>query len=280
MRWATREGPRGAETNGTRATWATDEELSPHQTHGPACYLNPHMQGRERTESITMWLQLKAGPREPAALGLSSQTACSGTSTPNGGSGSKAQPAHMGGTPDGSIPQPGPGDPQGSVWKVQSRWDLMWASKCPQSWPRRRTRKGREQAWKAGGYSMTWAPFPRGRATPKEGGGVRRGALLTSRLVPGPLTGNPRELSSSMAPKIYEEKQTCRMSVSRGPDRWPTVTGRQAPSARRCAERAAPHAPGSAYGRSFCFSAAGRRERPQQGQPARVHTNATECSGS
>lgn len=29
-----------------------------------------------------------------------------------------------------------------------------------------------------------------------------RQALLTSRLVPGPPTGKPRELSSSMAPKI------------------------------------------------------------------------------
>lgn len=30
-------------------------------------------------------------------------------------------------------------------------------------------RKGREQAWKAGGCSSTQAPFPRGRATPREG---------------------------------------------------------------------------------------------------------------
>lgn len=55
-----------------------------------------------------------------------------------------------------------------------------------------------------------------------------QGVLLTSRLAPGPLTGNPRVLSSSIAPKIYKGKQTCQRA-SGGPERGPTETGHQGP---------------------------------------------------
>lgn len=52
--------------------------------------------------------------------------------------------------------------------------------------------------------SSAWARFP-GAGRPKGGGFSAPGALiLTFRLLPGPLTGNPRELSSSMAPKTWK----------------------------------------------------------------------------
>lgn len=37
------------ETASPEATLATAGELSPHQTHCPACHLNAHVQERERT---------------------------------------------------------------------------------------------------------------------------------------------------------------------------------------------------------------------------------------
>lgn len=64
--------------------------------------------------------------------------------------------------------------------------------------------RGRKQGWKAGGCPSHRAPGPRGWATPMDPAGRVSWAqcdLLTFGLVPGPLTGKPRELSSSMAPK-------------------------------------------------------------------------------
>lgn len=156
---------------------------------------------------------VRVGPTAPAAPGPSSQTA---HGSPHHRAGGKAErtpgrtadcvqfdsadtsrrapgsvrKVQVG--PNGSLPMsPGlaqEGDAGGKGAGVEGRRVLLDVGTVSQGWD------GRQ----GGSFSMP------------------RGILLTSRLVPGPLTGNPRVLSSSIAPKIYKEKQTCQ-SASGGP---------------------------------------------------------------